>query len=107
MDLHKILIPLFSKTHAAVQILFVPERKHWIATAYHDGEVDSLFPGSLTPSTEEQLVRLYRPAVRDSCLMVTAVPVQQQEGGVDCGLFSIAAAYHSAMGDDLRELTFN
>ena len=48
-------------THAAVQILFVPERKHWVATAYRDGEVllyDSLFPGSLTPSTEEQLVRL-------------------------------------------------
>ena len=39
------LIPLFSKTNAAVQILFVPERKPWIARGYHDGEVlgDSLF----------------------------------------------------------------
>ena len=42
---------------------------------------DSLFTaGSLTPSTEEQLVRLYRPAVRNNC--------QQQEEGVDCGLFT-------------------
>ena len=51
------LIPLFSKTHVAVQILFVPERKHWIVTAYHDGEIllyGSLFPGSLSPSIEEQ-----------------------------------------------------
>ena len=39
--------------------------------------------------------------------MVTAVSVQQQEGGVDCGLFSIAAAYHSAVGDDFCGLTFS
>ena len=79
-------------------------------TAYHHGEdflYDSLFTGSLTPSTEEQLVRLYQPAVRNNCLMVTAVSVQQQKGGVDCGLFSIAAAYHSAVGDDFRGLTFS
>ena len=52
-------------------------------------------------------MRLYRPAVRDNCLMVTAVSVQQQEGDADCGLFSIAAAYHSAVGDDFRGLTFS
>ena len=66
-------------------------------TYHRHGEVflyDSLFTGSLTPSTEEQLVRLYRPAVRNNCLMVTAVSVQEQE--VDCCLFSIAAAYLSA-----------
>ncbi len=47
-------------THVAVQILFVPERKHWIATSYRDGEVllyNDLFSGSLTASTEEQLVQ--------------------------------------------------
>ena len=32
---------------------------------------DSLFTGSLTPSTEEQLVKLYRPAMRNNCLMVS------------------------------------
>jgi len=34
------------------------------------------------------------------------VSVQQQEGGVDCGLFSIAA-YYSAVGDDFHGLTFS
>ncbi len=86
----------FCATHiSAVQILFVPERRHWIATAYRDGKVlvyDSLFPGRLAPSTEEQLVRLYQPAVRDSCLAVTVVPFQQHEGGAECGLFSIAVS---------------
>ena len=95
--------------HAAVQILFVPERQHWVATAYRDGEVhiyDSCFPGYLCPSTEEQLVRLYRPAVRDGTLMVTANSIQQQEGSTDCGVFSVAAAYHCAMGDDFGGVTF-
>ncbi len=48
----------FSSTH---MYLFVPERKHWIATSYRDGEVllyDGLFSGSLTASAEEQLVQL-------------------------------------------------
>ena len=97
-------------THAAIQILFVPERHHWIATHYSGGEVllyDSCFPGTLSPSTEEQLVRLYQPAVRDNLLMVTAVSTQQQEGSTDCGLFSIAAAYHAAVGDNLEGITFN
>ena len=100
---------LLYDTHTAVQILFVPERQHWVATAYRGGEVhlyDSCFPGSLSPSTEEQLVRLYRPAVRDGMLMVKADSIQQQEGGIDCGLFSVAAAYHSAMGDNLGLVTF-
>ena len=30
---------------------------------------ESLFTGSLTPSTEERLVRSYRPAVRNNCLI--------------------------------------
>ena len=41
----------------------------------------------------EQLVRLYRPAVRNGTLMVTANSIQQQEGSTACGVFSVAAAY--------------
>ena len=52
-------------------------------------------------------MRLYQPAVRDNLLMVTAVSTQQQEGTTDCGLFSIAAAYHAAVGDNLKGITFN
>ena len=51
----------------------------------------------------EQLVRLYRPAVRNSTLMVTANSIQQQEGSTACGVFSIAAAYHCAMGGDFGQ----
>ena len=93
-----------SFTFAAVQIFFVPERAHWVATSYLHGEVllyDSLFNGKLSASLEEQIVRVYRPAVADGGLLVTAVPVQQQTGGTDCGLFSIAFSYHAAIGDDL------
>ncbi len=101
----------FCATHiSAVQILFVPEKRHWIATAYRNGKVlvyVSLFPGILAPSTEEQLERLYQPAVRDSWLAVTVVPFQQQEGGTKCGLFSIAAAYHFAVDDDVSVMTFS
>ena len=33
--------------------------------------------------------------------------VQQQEGAADCGLFSIAYAYHAARGDDVSQLHFH
>ena len=39
--------------------------------------------------------------------MVTVIPFQQQEGTSDCGLFSIAAAYHPAKNDDLSHMSFN
>ena len=42
----------------------------------------------------EQLVRLYRPVVRNGTLMATANSIQQQEGSTDCGVFSVAAVYH-------------
>ena len=43
-------------------------------------------------------------AANDSALIVTQYPVQQQSGSTDCGLFSIAFAYHAAIGDNLRTL---
>ena len=51
-------------------------------------------------------MRLYQPTVQNSLLMVTAVLIQQQEGATDCGLFSIAAAYHAAVGEGLEGITF-
>ena len=100
---------LFYYIHAAVLILFDSKRQHWVATAYLDGEVylyDSCFPGRVSPSVEQQLVQLYRPAVRDGMLSVKVIAVQQQDGCTDCGLFSIATSYHAAMGDHLEVITF-
>ena len=37
--------------------------------------------------------------------MVTANSIQQQEGSTDCGVFSVAAANHCAMGDDFGGVT--
>ena len=39
---------------------------------------------------------MYKCAANDSALIVTQYPVQQQSGSTDCGLFSIAFAYHAA-----------
>ena len=80
----------------AVQIHHVPGRAHWVTSSYTGAEVsvyDSMAVGSLSNSLSVQLAELYRPAIQDGMLMVTMVPVQQQEGSVDCGLFSIANAY--------------
>ena len=38
--------------------------------------------------------------------MVTANSIQQQEGSTECRVFSIAAAYHCAMGDAFRAAIF-
>ena len=59
---------------AAVQILHVVERDHWVATSYHDGEVrlyDSASSGSLTPSLEKQMVEIYCVVLENGMLTVT------------------------------------
>ena len=43
----------------------------------------------------------YKDAANGKTLTDKAIPVQQQAGGEDCGLFSIAFAYHAALGEDL------
>ena len=73
-----------------------------------NGEVrlyDSLFNGKLTSSLEQQLARLYGNLAEEDQLMVTAVSVQQQQGGSDCGAFAIANAFHAARGDDVHCLS--
>ena len=44
---------------------------------------------------------------RHRSLIVTSVPVQQQEGSTDCGLFAIANAFHAALGDSVSGLHFD
>ncbi len=59
------------------------------------------------PSTEEQLVQIYEPTMKEGVLKVTAVPFLQQKGATDCGLFSTAAAYHSALGQGVAKISFS
>ena len=51
-----------------------------------------LSDGSLSDSLSVQLVELYHPAIQNGVLMMILLPVQQQEGTQDCGLFCIANA---------------
>ena len=68
---------------------------------------DSLSNGSLSDSLSVQLVELYCSAIQNGMLMVTLLPVQQQEGTQDCGLFCIANAYSVAMGKNPRNIDYD
>ena len=67
---------------------------------------DSLFQAKLTPSLEQQIVQLSSYVAQNGMIEVKAVTMQQQTGNTDCGLFSIAAAVHVALGDSMADTTF-
>ena len=67
---------------------------------------DSKFNHVLSDSLKEQIAIIYKEATQSNVLTVRAIPVQQQTGGVDCGLFAIAFAYHAALGENLGKVTF-
>ena len=58
---------------------------------------------------EKQLLQLYGPALSSdsNALIVTSVPVQQQRGICDCGIFAFAFALHTAAGQDISSLAFD
>jgi polycystin 1L2 len=69
---------------------------HWFASANIGQSVylmDSLAKDTLNTSTQLQLASIYKDHAVNNVLAVTRLPVQQQSGGVDCGLFSIAFLY--------------
>ena len=68
---------------------------------------DCLFNGTLTHSAELQIAQLYKQLISSNGLLVSVVPIQQQGDTNNCGLFSIAAAYHAAVRSDIGLLTFN
>ena len=37
------------------------------------------------------------PVFQSEMMMITAVPVKQQAGNTECGLFAIAFTYHAAI----------
>ena len=94
----------------AIQIFFVEERQHWITTALLNGELylfDSCFNGTLSPSVERHIAQMYGPLITDNGLLLSVVPIQQQEGANNCGVFAIAAAYHAAARGDLGSMVFD
>ncbi len=98
-------------TFGAIQILFVKERQHWVVSSFTNGKLklyDSWSTGGLTSSLEVQLAQIYgNQFAVNSKLKVHIEPVQQQEGGMDCGVFSIANAYNAAMGKSAEDVTYD
>ena len=81
-----------------------------MTSAYFGKELqlyDSSASGKLTFSLEEQLSQIYQGAKKEWCPESETMPVQQQANTRDCGVYSIAYAYHAALGDDLTELHFD
>ena len=80
-----------------------------MATSYHQDEI-RLYESKCSPKLhgclQEQIALIYKEAANGNTLTVKAIPVQQQAGGEDCGLSSIAFAYHAALGEDLMGITF-
>ena len=54
-----------------------------------------------------QFARIYAAVGEEGGMLITRIEVQRQEGGIDCGAFAIAFAYHAAIGDDLRQIQFD
>ncbi len=54
--------------------------------------------------TELQIAQVYSPLIQCDGLLISVAALQ---GANNCGLFSIAAAYHAAKNDDVGALVFD
>ncbi len=91
-------------------VVSIQIQAHWVTSAYIGGKVnlyDSCIITKLTRCLMLQLKQNYQVAVNGGHLRVNEMPIQQQLNGIDCGLFSIAFAYHIALGDEPSALSFN
>ena len=76
-----------------VQVIIHNGRYHWLALSTYgckQGDIfvlDSKFNYSLSMQTKKQICTLLHCPLKT--IQVTILPVQQQIGGVDCGLFAI------------------
>ena len=77
-------------------------QQHWLASANIGGSVlllDSAVSEELSASLQQQLAAIYCDLTVGSTLTVKRLKVQQQHGGVDCGLFSTAFLYSLCSGN--------
>ena len=58
-----------------------------------------MYYGSISNSTKVQLALLYRKEAPEN-LEIRIIPIQQQQGGSDCGLFAAAVCVLLAQGGD-------
>ena len=106
---YKYYVPNCLLFFSAIQIHYNGHH-HWVTSGCIGGELtlyDSHISSELPSSLEEQLARIYSDVEDDGRLPITRAASQQQSGGTDCGLFSIAVVYHVARGDDVSKLRFD
>ena len=80
---------------------------HWVCSkncGTHIKLFDSLYNGWLATDLRTQLQALY--LMNKGSLEVRVQRVQQQQGGTDCGLFTIAYALSLASGEDPTRIKF-
>ena len=87
-----------SRTNS-IQIHHIGSRNHWVTTSSNEtGDVtlyDSLRHGSdLSNDLKQQIACMYK--TDEPQMTVSVARVQQQKGGSDCGLFSVAFAFDLA-----------
>ena len=104
---------VLATTKKAVQILYT-SAQHWICVANLDTKrrannyiavYDSLSSGGLTSSVASQLACIC--CTPEKSIRVDIKCVQQQENGVDCGVFAIAFATSLAFGSDPSKIFFD
>ena len=94
---------------SAIQIHYTDEF-HWVTSTFFGQEVhlyDSFASSNLTSSLEIQRAQIYQAAAKDGGLDVKQMPVQQRVNNKDCGVYSIAFAYHAALGSYLSTLNLD
>ncbi len=96
-----VIIVIFLMQYLSKSILLVKHSGSFLLLCY-----DSCVDTKLTCSLMLQLKQIYEVAVNKRHLRVNEMPVQQQLNGIDCGLFSIAFAYHIALGDEPSAIHF-
>jgi hypothetical protein len=96
-----------SHIHIAVQILD-DGHHHWVTIVYIKGVLhlyDSVSRGRLTAMLKASITALFGSISKVKVLTINCPSVQQQKrGSMNCGVFTIAYAYHAARGDDVSKL---
>lgn len=104
---HYYLLYPFAAT--SIQIHYTG-RAHWVTSSYIGGKLrlyDSFVSTTLARSLKAQMKKIYVVASKDSHIRIAEMPVQQQSNLTDCGIYSIAFAYHLAIGDEPSALNFD